>query len=80
QEQRTPLPTVNGLYIEPQALDIGEVWETPRYTFHLAIQNADGVTKTIARFQTTCGCLELEPPGQTLASGKKAEFTCNLNL
>lgn len=79
-EQRKPLPTVNGLYIEPQALDIGEVWETPQHTFRLTIQNAGGVPRTITRFQTTCGCLKLDPPSRTIGPGDKAEFTGKLNL
>jgi hypothetical protein len=80
QEQRASLPTVNGLYIEPQSLDLGEVWETPRHRFRLTIRNAGGVARTITRFQTTCGCLQLDPQGQTIAPGDKAEFTAHLDL
>lgn len=79
-EQKTPLPTVNGLYIEPQALDIGEAWETPEYRFPLKIRNAGRVSRTIRRFQTTCGCLELDPPGRIIEPGETAEFTGKLNL
>ncbi len=80
QEQRLPPASVNGLYIEPTSLDMGEVWETPRHTFRLRIQNIGSIARTITRFQTTCGCLELEPPGQTIAPGGKAEFTAHLDL
>lgn len=80
RERRVPLPAVNGLYIEPQSLDLGEVWETPRHTFRLTIQNIGSVARTITRFQTTCGCLQLDPPGQTIAPGGKVEFACNLDL
>lgn len=80
QEQRAALPAVNGLYIEPQTLDMGEVWETPRHTFRLTIRNVGRSARTISRFQTTCGCLVLDPLGQTIAPGDKAEFTCNLDL
>lgn len=80
QEQRTPPPTVRGLYIEPQTLDLGEVWETPQHTFRLTIQNFGKAAQLISGFQTTCGCLQLDPSEQTIASGDKAEFTCKLNL
>lgn len=80
REQRAPLPTINGLYIEPQSLDIGEAWETPQHTFRLTIQNVGSVARTITRFQTTCDCLQLDPPGQTIAPGDKAEFIAHLDL
>ncbi len=80
REHQVLLPTVNGLYLEPQSLDLGDVWETPRHTFRLTIQNVGSLARTIARFETTCGCLQLDPPGQTIAPGDKAEFTAHLNL
>jgi hypothetical protein len=79
-EQRAPLPTVNSLYVEPQSLDIGEIWETRQHVFHVTIQNLGRAARTISRFQTTCGCLQLDPPGTTIAPGDKAEFTARLNL
>lgn len=80
KEQSSPLATINGLYIEPQALDLGEVWETPDHTFRLTIQNAGKVVRSISRFQTTCGCLQLDPPGRLVAPGEKAEFNARLDL
>lgn len=79
-EQRTPLPTVRGLYIEPLAQYIGEAWETPQHSFQFTIHNAGSVARIISRFETTCGCLELDPPGRAIAPGDKAEFTGKLNL
>jgi hypothetical protein len=38
------------------------------------------MSRTISHFQTTCGCLQLDPPGRTIASGDKAEFTAHLDL
>ena len=80
QKQGTPLSTVNGLYIEPQSLDLGEIWETPRYKFQLKIQNVGSVPRSIARFQTTCGCLQLDPERQTIAAGAETDVASNLDL
>ncbi len=80
QEHQAAPPTVNGLYIDPQSLDIGEVWETPQYTFRLTIENLGSLPRAISRFQTTCGCLKLEPQGRTIAPGDKAEFAAKLDL
>lgn len=80
QEQRRQPPTINGLFVEPQSLDLGEVSETPRHTFRLTIQNRGSAARTISRFQTTCGCLQLDPSRQTIAPGATAEFTGNLDL
>jgi hypothetical protein len=80
QGRQAPLPTINGLYIEPQSLDLGEVWETPRNRFRLTIRNIGRVARTVTRFQTTCGCLKLEPPGTTIAPGEAAEFSAQLDL
>ncbi|HTU92028.1 MAG TPA: DUF1573 domain-containing protein [Gemmataceae bacterium] len=80
EEEREPLGTVNGLYVEPMSLDLGEVWETPQHTFRLTIRNVGRESRTITRFQTTCGCMGLEPSGQTIAPGSKAEFAAHLNL
>lgn len=80
QVQSDPLPTINGLYINPGQLDLGEVWATPSHTFPLLIQNLGSSPRTITRFLTTCGCLQLEPEGRTLAPGEKFEFSAHLLL
>jgi hypothetical protein len=80
KEQSFSAATINGLYIQPQSLDLGEVWETPDHSFRLTIQNVGKQTRSISRFQTTCGCLQLDPPGRTIAPGEKAEFNAHLDL
>lgn len=75
-----PLPTFNGLFIDPKQLDLGEIWATPNHTFSLTIQNLANSPRTITRFQTTCNYLQLEPEGRTLVPGEKAEFSAKLLL
>ena len=80
REQPAPVPTINGLFIDPQALDLGEMWETPAHTFPLTIHNQGSVARTIDHFLTTCGCLQLVPQGKTISPGDKAEFVGKLDL
>src|SRR5206468_3686596 len=80
QDSRTPIPTVNGLFIDPQTLDQGEVWERPTYTFPIRIHNRGSAAQTIERFQTTCGCLRLDPLGKTIPPGEHADFVGTLDL
>jgi hypothetical protein len=68
------------LFIDPQALDLGELWETPAHTFPLTIHNQGSIARTVERFETTCGCLQLEPRGKSIAPGDKAEFVGKLDL
>lgn len=80
EEQKVPVRTVNGLYIDPQSLDLGEVWENPRHPFRLTIQNVGSVPRSIGRFATSCDCLEVEPARRTIEPGEKAELTAYLDL
>ncbi len=80
EEQQAPILAINGLFVEPQILDLGEMWQTPTHRFLLTIHNRGNVPRSIERFQTTCGCLEFDPPGKTIAPGDKAEFVGTLDL
>lgn len=80
QIQPEPIPTVNGLFIDPKQLDLGEVWATPNHSFTLNVQNLAGSPRTITRFQTTCGCLQLLPENRTLQPGEKVEFAAQIQL
>jgi len=45
--------TVNGLFIEPASLDLGELWESPRHVVVLKVANLSGEKKVIAGFEKT---------------------------
>ena len=76
----TALPTINGLQADPKALDLGEVWETPKHTVVVPIKNAGGESRTITDFGTACDCIAVEPRTPTLTPGQTSEVRVTLDL
>lgn len=75
-----PRATVNGLYVDPAALDLGEVWEHPQHVIRFKVVNDSGTSKVVERFAGSCGCTTIEPQGLTLPPGGSAELTATIDL
>jgi Protein of unknown function (DUF1573) len=74
------LETVNGLAIDPDSLDLGEVWETPNHSLTLKVQNVSNEVRSIINFSGSCGCLKVEPQRLTISPGQTAELSLALDL
>jgi uncharacterized protein DUF1573 len=71
---------VNGLYIDPRSLDLGEVWETPEHVAQVSVKNVSAEPRTIIRFEQSCNCLGVEPQGMTISPGQTAELGIHFDL
>jgi len=69
-----------GLFIEPNALDFGEVWEVKAFQFILPIQNATNEDVNILAFRTSCGCMVLDPKSLILPPRAKREVRLTIDL
>jgi hypothetical protein len=77
---RAEFPTVNGLYIDPGSLDVGEVWEDPEYHVPLTVKNLGSQTQTIVDFQPSCHCVDIEPRNLIVPANQSVRLTVALDL
>ncbi len=71
---------LNGLHIDSQSLDLGEIWETPEHVARVTVKNVSSEPRTIIRFDQSCDCLGVEPQRMTIPPGQSAEVTFRLDL
>jgi hypothetical protein len=69
-----------GLYVSPQHLDIGEVWENPAFKWEVPIENHTTKDIHIDGFLPSCTCLSIEPPSLVVPARESATVTLTLNL
>jgi hypothetical protein len=69
-----------GLVVNPQYLDFGEVWEDPRFVWTLPIENRSPVDITIPEFSVSCTCVGIEPQSLTIPAGQTTNVKLTLNL
>ncbi len=74
------LVIVEGLSVDPAALDLGEVWEEGAYLHTLSIRNDNPNPVEVARFFVSCGCAGVEPQTVSLAPGETADVHLKLDL
>jgi hypothetical protein len=68
------------LYIDPQSLDQGEVWESPKHTVVVQVKNLSSDVRTVVGFGSSCECSAVEPQKLTLRPGEAAELSVDLDL
>ncbi|MBX9582137.1 MAG: hypothetical protein K2X87_17670 [Gemmataceae bacterium] len=56
--------------IDPAALALGEVWETPRHVARIPVRNVSAQARTVREFQRSCSCVGVEPATLTLRPGR----------
>ncbi len=49
------------LVVQPESLDLGEVWEEDRFVWMLTVTNPHKHDVVIERFVTTCACVAVAP-------------------
>jgi hypothetical protein len=79
-EARAPRVIVEGLSVDPAALDLGEVWEDDAYVHTLLIRNDNPSPVEVTRFFVSCGCAGVEPQSVSLAPGQTAEVHLKLDF
>ena len=75
-----PRVAVNGLSVDPDALDVGEVWETPRLVVRLRVHNDAATPRVVEKWTGGCGCTTVEPKTLSLRPGESAEVTVTIDL
>jgi hypothetical protein len=68
------------LYVPPEYLDFGEVWETDRFSWTLPIQNRGQTDIHITSFGGSCSCAEVSPNNVVIAPGETREVHLTLDL
>jgi hypothetical protein len=69
-----------GLVVDPQYLDFGEVWEDPKFVWTLPIENRSAADITIPEFSASCTCLGIDPQSLTVPAGQTAKVRLTLDL
>lgn len=71
-----------GLWIPPENLDFGEVWEQKALPWVLPLENRSGEDITVEDLITSCGCaaVKIEPRPLTIARGQTGEVRLTLDL
>jgi hypothetical protein len=72
--------TDEGLYVSPQHLNIGEVWENPAFKCEVPIENHTTKDIRIDGFMPSCTCLSIEPASVVVPAKGSATVTLTLSL
>lgn len=68
------------LHIDPAYLDVGEVWENPRFTWTLLLRNRLDREVAIAKWAAPCRVVAVEPSSLTIPAQGTAEVCLTLDL
>ena len=69
-----------GLYVNPESLNFGEVWEDNRFAWVLPIENRSPTEVTIDRFYNSCVCTEILPPSLVIPAGERKNIPLTIDL
>lgn len=72
--------SIDGLYVAPECLDFGDVWEQRDFILRLPIENRTKQNIRIRAFISTCGCVDAEPKSMEVGPGAKETLRVKLNL
>src|SRR5262245_40520295 len=76
----TPGERADGLAVDPQHLNFGEVWEDGAFGWVLPVENRGPSEVAIERFATSCDCTSIDPPSLTIPAGETRAVRLQLNL
>jgi len=68
------------LEVDPQQLDLGEVWEQNGFCWTLPIRNLSRRDVAVSRFIGSCRCVDVTPRSLVIPAGKTAEVRLALDL
>ncbi len=69
-----------GLYIDPDQLHFGEVWETDRFVWRMTIENRGNEACAVESLSGSCACQRFTPQRFTLGPGEKQQIELALDL
>jgi hypothetical protein len=69
-----------GLWVNPDGLDIGEVWEAKDFLWTLPIVNHTDEDIQIINFTTSCSCLSISPSSLNVPAGQTANVSLTIDL
>src|SRR5579871_5337245 len=72
--------TMDGLFIDSTALNLGELWEDPDCVRTLTVENRNDRRIEIVNFSTSCDCTSIEPRSLSLEPGQSREIRVKLDL
>jgi hypothetical protein len=78
--QQPPEFGIEGLIVAAADLNLGEVWETDSFWCSLPLRNDTEAEKCITDFQTSCGCLQVEPRAVTIRPHQTTTIRLKLDL
>jgi hypothetical protein len=68
------------LWIPPDALNMGTIWEDEQFKWTAPIENREATPIEVESFGTTCNCLSIEPNSFVLEPGERRELRLRINL
>lgn len=71
---------IEGLFIPPDRLDFGRVWESSEFSWVLPVENCQQRDVLIDEFITSCTCTNVEPRSVLVPSGQTREVRLALDL
>lgn len=71
---------VTGLYVNPERLNFGEVWQDDRFAWVLPIENHSPSDVTIERFYNSCVCTEINPSSLVIPAGQSRDIRLTIDL
>jgi hypothetical protein len=68
------------LWIPPDALNMGTIWEDGQFAWTVPIENREASAVEVESFGTTCNCLSIQPESFVLAPGERRQLQMRINL
>ncbi len=75
-----PSKRVVQLWIAPDALNMGTIWEDDQFTWTVPIENREPARIEVEQFGSTCNCLSIEPSSFELEPGERRQLRLRINL
>lgn len=68
------------LAVPAEALDFGDIWETPAHEFTIPVENRSATAVEVTGWGRSCSCLAVEPERLTLGPGESHTVRIRLDL
>jgi hypothetical protein len=71
---------IDGLFVEPATLDLGEVWEAKRHVIPIPIRNRTSVDIRIDELSASCNCAGVSPRAFVIPAGQTVTVEVAIDL
>lgn len=68
------------LWIPPERLDFGTVYEDEHFNWTLPLENREAVSVEVEAFSASCNCLSLDPPTLIIGPGERRDLHLRVDL